>query len=109
MAGDARPGAADGLWRRDGVRDAFVRAMRRLLADHAAALDAAAAGPGGGAAAGGHTARIAGVAAWPLRDMGALGLTPQQNNCVDCGVFALANAEALGTGVARAYGQARGS
>jgi hypothetical protein len=115
-AGGAPGGAAagDGLWRRDGARDAFVGAMRRCLADHAAALDAAAAastaGPGGGAGpAGAHAARVAGVGAWPLADDGARGRTPQQNNKVDCGVFALAAAEALGAGGALAYGQARRS
>ena len=54
--------------------------MRQFLVDHAKQLDDAA-GDGKGA----HAAAIEGVADWPLCDLGTLGRTPQQSNCVDCG------------------------
>ena len=72
--------------------------LRLCLINHAAALDEAA----GGCA---HSARVVGVAHWPLRDEGALGVTPQQENGFDCGMFALACASALGSGAPLAYGQ----
>jgi hypothetical protein len=96
--GRSRGNGDDGLWRADEFRDGFVTGLRRCLRDHAAALDAVA---GGGA----HAARVAGVADWPLRDEGALGITPQQDNSCDCGMFALASASALGADAALSYGQ----
>jgi hypothetical protein len=91
----------NGLWRADEFRDGFVAGLRRCLSDHAAALDAAA-GPGSG---GVHAARVAGVADWPLRDEGALGVSPQQTDLCDCGLFALASAGALGAGEALTHNQ----
>ena len=79
-------------------RDEFVAAMRRCLCDHAAALDTAA-----------HVVdnfeHVVGVAHWPLRNDGTHGFTPQQENSVDCGMFALACASACGSGLPLVYGQ----